>query len=72
MSRYHPRAKFLNPHGRTLKLAKHWAIPTPLRQAIENTFLTTAKLFGIPLNCSMTINNTYCSALPYGKFLGQF
>ena len=62
MPRYHPRAKSLNLQGRTLKLANYWAISTSLRQAIESTFLTTTKLFGSPLNCSMSINITFCSA----------
>ncbi len=54
MSRYHPKAKPLNPLGRSLKLANHWAIPPGLRHAIESTFLTTTELFGSPLNYSMS------------------
>jgi hypothetical protein len=61
--RYYPRAKSSNPQGRTLTLANHWAIPTLQCQAIETTFLTTTELFGSPLNCSMSGNFTYCSAL---------
>ena len=34
MSRYHPRAKTLNPQGCTQKLASLWAIPPKLRQAM--------------------------------------
>jgi hypothetical protein len=62
LTRYHPWAKSLNPQGRRLKLANHWAIPPTLRIEMENTFLTTTKLFGSPLNCSMTPGMTYCSA----------
>ena len=62
MSRYHPKAKSLNPQGRALKLANHWAIPPRLCHAIDSTFLTTTELFGSPLNCSMSDGSTYCSA----------
>jgi hypothetical protein len=48
--RYHPRAKSLNPQGRKLNLANHWAIQPPLRVALEQTFHTTTELFGSPLN----------------------
>jgi hypothetical protein len=59
MSRYHPRAKSLNPQGRSLKLANHWAIPILHRKAMETTFLTTPELFGSTLNCFMSGNITY-------------
>jgi len=49
MSRYHSKAKILNPQGRSLNLANHRAIPPRLRQAIEPTVLSTTELFGSPL-----------------------
>jgi hypothetical protein len=54
MSRYHLKEKTLNPHGRSLKLANHWAISPRLRQAIKSTFMSTTELFDSPLNCSMS------------------
>jgi len=54
LARYHPRAKSLNPQGRKLELVNHWATPPILQQTLERTFLATKKLFGSPLNCSMT------------------
>ena len=63
-SRYHPKAKSLNPQGCKLKLSNHWAIPTLLRITLEQTFLITTELFGGPLNCPMTEGITYCSAFP--------
>ena len=62
LTRYHPRAKSLNPQGRQLQLANHWPIPPALRITQENTFLTFTELFGSPLNCSMAHGMTYCSA----------
>jgi hypothetical protein len=59
MSRYHPRAKTLNPQDRTLKLSNHWAIPPKLRQALESMFRPTTELFGGPLNCSMSEDIMY-------------
>ncbi len=70
MARYHPRAKSLNPQGRSLKLTNHWDIPSLFRQAIEFAFLTTMELFDIPLNCSMPDGNTYCSAFPEDRIFG--
>ena len=76
LTRYHPKAKSLNPQGRKLKLSNHWAIPTPLRTALEHTFLTTTELFGSPLNCPMKEGMTYCSAFPddahFGAILDSF
>ena len=76
LARYHPRAKSLNPQGRKLKLSNHWAIPPPLRIALEQTFHTTTELFGSPLNCPMTEGMTYCSAFPedvnFGAILNSF
>jgi hypothetical protein len=76
MTRYHPRAKSLNPQGRTLQLTNHWAIPTSLRQAIDTTFLTTTELFGSPLNCSMSGNIANCSTFleeaVFGAILNSF
>jgi hypothetical protein len=75
-SRYHPRAKSLNPQGRKLKLTNHWAIPPLLRIATEQKFLTTTELFGSPLNCPMTEGMTYCSDFPedvnFGAILDSF
>ncbi len=62
VSRYHTKAKILNPKGRKLKLAKHWAILPRLCQAIESTFLIITELLGSPLNYSMSCGITYCSA----------
>ena len=62
MSRYHPKAKTLNPQDRKLKIANPWAILPRFRQAIEFTFLTTTELFGSPLNCSKSNGSTHCSA----------
>ncbi len=70
MSRYHLEAKTLNPQGRALKLAIHWAISPRLRKAIESTFLTTTELFGSPLKCSMSYGVTYCSAFPEDAIFG--
>jgi hypothetical protein len=70
MSHYHHRAKSLNPQGRSLKMVNHWAIPTPLRSAIESTFLTTLELFGSPLICSMSEGITYCSTSPEDTVFG--
>jgi hypothetical protein len=70
MPRYHPRATSHNPQGRSLKLANNWAIPAPLRHAIDSTFLPTSELFGSPLNYSMTGSNTYCSAFPEDTVIG--
>ena len=67
MSRYHPKAKTINPQGRSLKLTNLWAIPPRLRQAIESTFLTAPELFGSPFNCSMSDGITYYSAFPGGR-----
>jgi len=76
MSRNHPKVKILDPQGRKLKLANHWAIPPRLRQAIESTFLTTTELFGSPLNCSMAAGITYCSTfledVVFGKVINSF
>ena len=76
LARYNPRAKSLNPQGRKLKLANHWAIPPSLRVAMEKTFLTTTELFGSPLNCSMTEGITYCSAFKgdanFGAIINSF
>ena len=54
LARYHPRAKFLNPQGRKLKLANHWATMPTLQKALERTFLSDKELFGSPLNSSMS------------------
>ena len=70
MSFYHPRAKTLNPQGRSLKLANHWVVPAPLQQAIKPMFLSTSELFGSPLNCSMLDGITYCSAFPEDTIFG--
>ena len=70
LARYHPRAKSLNPQGRKLKLANHWATPPALQRALEQTFLTTTELFGSPLNCSMSSGMTYCSAFKADEAFG--
>ncbi len=70
MSRYHLKAKIVNPQGRSLKLTNHWAILPRLRQALESTFLTTTELFGSPLICSMSDGITYFSAFPEDAVLG--
>ena len=54
LARHHPRAKSLNPQGRKLKLANHWATVPTLHQALERTFLFDKELFGSPINCSMS------------------
>jgi hypothetical protein len=54
LARYHPRAKSLNPQGRKLKLANHWATMPTLQHELERTFLSDKELFGSPLNCSMS------------------
>ena len=61
---------FMNPQGRKLKLANHWAIPPTLLQALERTFLTTTENFGSPLNCSMSGGISYCSAFPEDEIFG--
>ena len=53
-ARYYPRAKSLNPQGRKLKLANHWATMPTLQQALGLTFLSDKELFASPLNCSMS------------------
>ncbi len=70
MTRYHPRVNFLDVQGRSLKLGNHWAMPIPLRQAIETTFLTITELICSLLNCSMSSNITYCSAFPENAVFG--
>ena len=71
LARYHPRAKSLNPQGRKLKLANHWATPPIVQQALERTFLATKELFGSPLNCSMAGGISYCSVFPEDEILVQ-
>jgi hypothetical protein len=70
LARYNPRAKSLNPQGRRLKLANHWATPPTLQRALERTFLTTSELFESPLNSSMTGGISYCSAFPADEAFG--
>jgi hypothetical protein len=70
ISRYHPKAKTLNPQGRSLKLTNNWVIPPRLCQAIETTFLTTTEIFGNSLNCSMSDGITYCSTFPKDAVFG--
>jgi len=60
----------LNPQGRKLKLANHWATPPTLQQALERTFLTNTELFGSPLNCSTSGGMSYCSAFPEDEIFG--
>ena len=71
-----PRAKSLNPRDRTLLIVDHGAIPSPPRQAIESTFLTTTELSNNPFDCSMTGKITYCSTFPedngFGVILNSF
>jgi len=64
LARYHPRAKSLNPQGRKLKLANHWATLPTLHHALERTFLTNKELFGSPFNCSMSGGISSCSPFP--------
>ena len=71
MFRYHPSSKSLNPQRRPLKLANHWAMSPSIRQAIENTFLTTMELFGSSLICSISQNITYCIAFQADKVFGS-
>ena len=40
LARYHMRAKSLNPQGRKLKLANHWATMPTLQLVSERTFLS--------------------------------
>ena len=70
MSRYHSKAKYLNPKRRSLKLANHWATPPLLRHAIESKFLTTTEIFGSPLNYSMSDGIAYYSAFPEDTVFG--
>ena len=63
-------AKFLNPHGRKLKLANHWATMPTLHQALERTFLSDKELFGSPLNCSMSGGISYYSVFPEDEIFG--
>ena len=70
LARYHPRAKSLNPQGRKLKLANHWATMPTLQKALERTFLSDKELFGSPLNCSMSSGISYCSAFPEDEIFG--
>jgi hypothetical protein len=69
LARYHPRAKSLNPQGRKLKIANHWATMPTLQKALERTFI--AELFGSPLNCSMSSGILYCLALPKDEIFGS-
>ncbi len=71
MSCYHPKAKSLNPQGRSLKLASHWAIPTLLRQALVSTFLTSTGIFSSLLNYTMPDGITCCSAFPEDAVFGS-
>ena len=70
LARYHPRAKSLNPQGRKLKLANHWATMPTLEKALECTFLSDKELFGSPLNRSMSDGISYCSAFPEDEMFG--
>jgi hypothetical protein len=70
LARYHPRAKSLNPQGRTLELANQWAAPPTLEHDVERTFLTNSKLFGSTLNCFMSGVISYCSAYPEDYIFG--
>jgi hypothetical protein len=70
MSLYNPKPKSLNPQGRQLKLANHWAIPPRLRHAIEATIMTTTELFGSPLNYSMSDGITFCSTFSEDAVFG--
>ncbi len=70
LARYHPRAKSLNPQGRKLKLANHWAIMPTLQLALERTFLSDRELFGKPLNYSMSGGISYCFAFPEDEIFG--
>ncbi len=70
LARYHLKAKSLNPQGRKLKLANHWATMPTLQHALERTFLADRELFGSPLNCSMSSGISYCSAFPEDEIFG--
>ena len=70
LSRYHPREKSLNSQERRLKLAIHWAIPPPLRQALEQTLLTKTEFSGSYFNCSTIEGITYCLAFPEDALFG--
>ena len=76
MPRYHPKAKTLNPQGRSLKLTNKWVIPPRLCQAIETTFITTTEFFGSSRNCSISDGITYHSAFPkdavFGAIMNSF
>ena len=69
LARYHPTARSMNPQGRKLKLANHWATMPTLQQALERTFLFNKELFGSPLNCSVSGDISYCSTFPEDEIL---
>ena len=60
----------MNPQGRKLKIANHWATMPTLQHVLERTFLSSKELFGSPLNCSMTCGISYCYAFPEDEILG--
>ena len=60
----------MNPQGRKLKLANHWATMPTLQLALERTFLSDRELFASPLNCSMSGGISYCSAFPEDEIFG--
>ena len=68
LARYHPRTKSLNPQGRKLKLANHWATMPTLQHALVRMFLFGRELFGSPLKCSMSCGISYCSAFLEDEF----
>jgi len=70
LSRYHPRSKSLNFRRRHRKLANGQAIPPPLPQAMEATFLITMELFDSPLSCSMYVGITYHSSFSEDEVFG--
>jgi len=70
LARYQPRAKSLNPQGRKLKLANHWATMPTLQKTLERTFLSDRELFGSPFSCSMLGGISYCFAFPEDEIFG--
>ncbi len=60
----------MNPQGRKLKLANHWATMPTLQLALGRTFVSDRELFGSPLNCSMSDGIPYCFAFPEDEIFG--
>ena len=70
MLRHHPRAETINHQGKKYKPVNHWTTLPTLQRVIRFTFQTRAEIFASPLNCSMELGITYCTAYPEDSSFG--